>query len=299
LARRLGDVFAAASQDAAPGGAFTRLDAKLEALAVFLKAGGTADFKPDGTNELVLYGAANRDELLARLADVPFVNAVTFKNLLATDAGLRHLAKLPNLRSVTVRETIFVGEPVLKRLCELKNLEAIQIEQNHNVYVTDAGLAHLGGLPKLRSLKLQGAAEITDAGAGRLKALVGLRELDLAGSGLSDAGLTSLKALGQLQVLGLSRTKITDAGLARLVGLIRLRKLDLSTTAVDGTGLSALRGMTELRELDLSDTRVTDAGLNHLPALADLRKLNLERTKITRASTEPLRRALPRLSILR
>jgi hypothetical protein len=296
----LGGVFAAARQDAAPGGPFARLDVKQrEALAVFLRAGGTGNFKPDGTKELVLYGTANRDDLLARLADVPFVNELTFKNLLATDAGLRHLAKLPNLRSVKVLETLGVGDPVLKRLCELKGLEAIQIGPDFDVRITDAGLAHLGGLPKLRSLRLEGAAEITDAGAARLKALVGLRELDLAGSGLTDAGLAQLKALRDLQELGLRRTKITDAGVVGLGGLAGMRKLDLSLTALDGTGLSGLRGMTALRELDLSDTRVTDAGLTHLGALVALRKLNLEGTKVTRAGVEGLRRALPRLSVLR
>jgi hypothetical protein len=296
----LGGSFAAARQEAAPGGASARLDAKQwEALAVFLRVGGTGNFKPDGTRELVLYGTANRDDLLARLADVPFINEVTFKNLLATDAGLRHLAELPKLRSVKVLETLHVGDPVLKRLCELKGLEAIEIGPDFDVGITDAGLAHLGGLPKLRSLRLRGAAEITDAGAAHLKALVGLRELDLAGSALTDAGLAQLKALADLQELGLRRTRITDAGVAGLGGLVGLRKLDLSRTALDGTGLSGLRGMTALRELDLSDTRVTDAGLTHLGALAALRKLNLEGTKVTRAGVERLRRALPRLNILR
>ena len=296
----LGGVLAAARQDAAPGGVYARLDAKQrEALAVFLRVGGTADFKPDGTTELVLYGTANRDDLLPRLADMPFVNEVTFKNLLATDAGLKHLAKLPNLRSVTVRETLFVGDPVLKRLCELKGLEAIQIGPYFDVHVTDAGLAHLGRLPKLRSLRLQGAAEITDAGAARLKDLVGLRELYLDDSALTDAGLAQLKTLKELEELGLHRTKITDTGVAGLGGLARLRKLDLSMTALDGTGLSGLRGMTALRELNISNTRVTDTGLTHLRALAALRKLNLKGTKVTRAGVEPLRRALPRLNIVR
>ena len=70
-------------------------------------------------------------------------------------------------------------------------------------------------------------------------------------------------------------------------------------TALDGTGLSGLRGMTALQELNISNTRVTDAGLTHLRALAALRKLNLEGTKVTRAGVEPLRRALPRLNIVR
>jgi hypothetical protein len=296
----LGGVFAAGGQDAAPGGPVARLDVKQwEALAVFLKAGGTGDFKPDGTRELVLYGTANRDDLLARLADVPFVNELTFKNLLATEAGLKHLAKLPNLRSVKVLESLNVGDPVLKRLCELKGLEAIQIGPDFEVHITDAGLAHLGGLPKLRSLRLKNAAAITDAGVARLKALVGLRELDLAGSALTDAGLAQLKALRHLQELGLRRTKITDAGVAGLGGLTGLRKLDLSLTAVDGTGLSGLRGMSALRELNLSHTRVKDAGLTHLRALDALRKLNLEGTKVTREGVEGLRRALPGLSVVR
>lgn len=81
--------------------------------------------------------------------------------------------------------------------------------------VTDAGLVHLNGLPRLGSLSLQGTQ-------------------------ISDAGLSHLANLNQLRELNLSDTKITDAGLIHLRRLVQLESLDLSGTQVTKAGVSAL-----------------------------------------------------------
>jgi hypothetical protein len=100
-------------------------------------------------------------------------------------------------------------------------------------WVTDAGLKHLTGLPRLRDLDL-GGTKVTDLG---LKCLAGLRQLeklDLYDTAVTDAGLEHLKGLRQLQELDLSGTAVTDAGLEHLKGLRQLRTLDLSFTKAKG-----------------------------------------------------------------
>ena len=73
----------------------------------------------------------------------------------------------------------------------------------------------------------------------------------------------------------LDGTKVTDAGLADLKGLKRLTHLYLCDTGVTDAGLAHLKGLTELQRLDLIGTTVTDTGV------ADLRKA-LPKVKIVR-----------------
>jgi Leucine-rich repeat (LRR) protein len=57
--------------------------------------------------------------------------------------------------------------------------------------ITDAGLKHLAGLPKLEILNLQGTQ-------------------------VSDDGLKALESMKQLKVLDVSKTKISEAGAGQL-----------------------------------------------------------------------------------
>jgi internalin A len=54
-----------------------------------------------------------------------------------------------------------------------------------------------------------------------------------------------------------------------------------------------------LQELELASTKVTDAGLKELEELKSLKTLNLFRTEVTDAGVADLRKALPKLAILR
>jgi len=63
--------------------------------------------------------------------------------------------------------------------------------------VTDAGLAHLSGLPKLEILSLRDT-RVTDAGLAHLQGLSGLWQLELSNTPVTDAGLLHLKTLFQL-----------------------------------------------------------------------------------------------------
>ena len=120
--------------------------------------------------------------------------------------------------------------------------------------ISDAGLAHVRVLPKLRSLRLSGTA-VSDAGTQHLLELP-LVLLDLSGTHVSDAGLECLSGIRSLQELwiigclasegGLSvfrsnyrrarfiadianQARPSDRGPRRLMGGIRLEKRKLHT----------------------------------------------------------------------
>jgi hypothetical protein len=106
--------------------------------------------------------------------------------------------------------------------------------------MTDAGLVHLRGLPKLRQLGLT-HTQVTDAGLAQLEKLPELRILFVSETQVTDAGLVHLRRLKKLQAIGLYGNKITDAGLVHLRGLYELRWLNLGGTQVSDPGVLGLR----------------------------------------------------------
>ena len=77
-----------------------------------------------------------------------------------------------------------------------------------------------------------GATAVTDAGVANLGKMPRLKKLWLNGTGITDTGLDSIKGLGELEYLNLYGTQVTDEGLKKLSGLKNLKKLYLWQTKV-------------------------------------------------------------------
>src|SRR5205814_4618467 len=84
-------------------------------------------------------------------------------NTSVTDAGLKVLAGLKNLRRLHLEKT-GIGDD---GLAVVKNLAELQYLNLYGTKVTDKGLASLGGLKKLKNVYLWQTA-VTDAGAADL-----------------------------------------------------------------------------------------------------------------------------------
>ncbi|MGA2031646.1 MAG: leucine-rich repeat domain-containing protein [Thermoguttaceae bacterium] len=166
-----------------------------------------------------------------------------------------------------------------------------------NKKFTDAEMAHVEALPRLKVLRLYDAA-ITDAGMEHLKVLTQLKELSLGRTKITDAGLENIKGLKQLERLSLSGNKmITGTGLEDLEGLPQLKELRLYDAKITDAGLEHVKGLTGLQALYLDKARVTDVGLVHLQGLSQLRELSLFGTQVTGAGVKKLREALPNCKI--
>lgn len=81
-----------------------------------------------------------------------------------TDAGLKVLAKMPNLERLDLRGTA-VGDEGVRALAGLNNLETLGL---YGTRVTDAGLKALQGLPSLRRLYV-GGTPVTEPGLEALR----------------------------------------------------------------------------------------------------------------------------------
>ena len=145
-----------------------------------------------------------------------------------TDDWLACLEGLPYLRRLRLCATPHVGDAGLKHLAKLDQLESLTLEY---VPISDAGLEHLQHLLHLRTLALTGT-RVTGPGLRYLKGLSQLYDLDLRQTPIGDEGLACLQELTRLERVGLGDTRITDDGLAYLESLEHLCVLDVSNTRI-------------------------------------------------------------------
>ncbi len=94
------------------------------------------------------------DAALAKLAPIaPLIVEAELARTKVTDAGLKSLVRLPNLRSLDLTRTAVTAEG-LASLAGLKNLEALNLTETS---VDDAGVAKLKALPALKRVWLYGS----------------------------------------------------------------------------------------------------------------------------------------------
>jgi hypothetical protein len=151
-----------------------------------------------------------------------------------------------------------VTDADVQQIPQLKHVVGLSL--TNCAELSDQGLAVLRRLPELRSLDLsrhpspyqihKNPRALTDAALAHVEGLRRLRELSLSGTSITDAGLARLKSLSELEVLDLTDTHITDAGLRHLKGLKRLRLLVLDSPDVTQAGRDELQAA--LPELEMS-----------------------------------------------
>ncbi len=222
------------------------------------------------------------DALMATLTGCGHLTTLSLDGCKAlTDAGLAHLATLPNLRHLGLGGTAITGAG-LGVLAGLTQLETLNLGGTR---VTDAGLGVLARLTRLRAVDLMW----TRTGDGALRALAGHPDLAdfKSGMGVTDAGLGLLRdfpawrtwrepapAIGLLDFdtrpnhLFL-RGRFSDAGLRQLHGLDGLFALniDQADNGIGPAGLALLAGLPRLAWLAYPAGDAAMAVIADLPAL--------------------------------
>jgi Leucine-rich repeat (LRR) protein len=266
---------------------------------------------------LRLSGPDIDDQILEEVGRLPELRILELVDADVTDAGLRHLAGLGKLVSLSLRGCRRITGAGLKAIAGLQALRALDLSGTRvddaglarlgrrpglrhlglaGLGITDAGLRALGPLPALVSLDLHGTP-VTDAGLASLGAMPGLRRALLAETAVGDGALRHLAASRGLRVLDLDGTAVTDAGAAFLARLPDLRRLSLRHAHLTDRGCAALAGLVSLRHLDLAWMPISDAALGALGRLTALETLILEDTSVSGTGFVALSR-LPRLRTL-
>jgi len=251
------------------------------------------------------------DGALGRLARVDQLTELVFDGTRrVTDAGLRHLAALPQLESLDLSD--HPGGTITDRGLEcLRHLPGLRrFKMCWQAGVTDAGIAHLAGAEALEEVNLLG----TPTGDGALAALRGKPALALLRTGrlTTDAGLALLPEFpvfrrwtGGTPEYGLMTFgdsgpnhlvldgPFTDRGLASLDGLDGLFGLTFfwHTPGLTSDGLRALVALPHLGALGCQDRLADDVAMGHIAAIPGLRSLMAQGTVATAAGYAALARS--------
>jgi len=144
-----------------------------------------------------------------------------------TDAGLRQIAGLTGLTSLTLTDCKWVTDSALALIGEMSQLVCLHLSSCQRVTV--AGLIHVAGLTGLTSLGLRNCKWVTDIALGLIGKMSQLEFLDLSFCDqITDEELRYIAQLSQLRSLHLLYcTGITDTGLVHIARLSQLETLDL------------------------------------------------------------------------
>ena len=136
--------------------------------------------------------------------------------------------------------------------------------------ITDAGIAHLAGLSRLRTVYFQWDSHLTGACLVHLRDKKELTWLGVFTAGLRDDHLKHIEGLHQLETLLLRSPSLGDPGMTHIRGLTALKRLWIDNSMVTGRGLEQLRDLKNLERLSLPPTvdRLTPLrGLSRLRVL--------------------------------
>ena len=254
--------------------------------------------RPDDVQRLTLFEDEVFDKDLEHIKHLRFLEVLLLSGQF-TDAGLEHLGKLTGLRVLVLTPALrksHITDPGLVHLKNLTELEELSLLGDYGA-ISNAGLAHISKLQKLRHLNLNSAL-INGVGLSYLRQLPFLNSVNLSNAEIFDADISKhIRALTKLERLGLRGTHITDEGLNCLRNLTKLQYLDLEGTHITDKGLTFLRNLPKLQYLNLASCKITDSGLAYLQDLKTLKLLGVPDTNVSDAAINSLREALPNCHI--
>jgi len=219
---------------------------------------GDAEFKQIGQlkslKSLTLYGSCKglTDTTLAHLAGLTALEELGTDGIQVTDAGLKHLANLSNLRSASFFHIAFpdkgftgAGFAAFKSLPKLERLTVAGTPFN------DKGMAAVAELTQLKEFRTWHTYQ-TQAGNEHLLKLTGLRSLMLGQRlrqwngkpnplSIDDSTLATLAKLKSLESLSLDEVRLTHKGLLQLKSLPNLKKLTLQHADISEADIAKLR----------------------------------------------------------
>jgi hypothetical protein len=235
-----------------------RATVQRDAVRAIEAAGGTVRYDFEQTPSILTPSKPPGPKWLVHLIGIDF-----FANV--TSVSFRTSQKNTIAYTPPQTDAIFAD---IGRLPRLERLHA------NSVRVTDAGMAHLAGLTKLRSLGIEGTPGLTDAGLAHLAGLEQLEGLMIQGTmGIEGPGLAHLAGLKRLGFLMIDTR--THDGLDSLSQLTGLKKLFLGVANVTDEASVQLSRLTWLKELALGGEAGSNRGLAHLKALTNLETLQM------------------------
>ena len=205
------------------------------------------------------------------------------------------------LRTITFTDGSDLDSGAFEMFAQQGDLESLQVLNYREL--TDADVASLAGLKKLRTLALTNSG-ISDAAVKTIvEAFPNLTSLNLASnSRLTDAAAREIGTLQDLEVLNLLFCDFGDFGMMHLSKLQKLRVLDIrGNFKIGNGGLRTLATLPALRNLQHRSPAVMDDGIRNLSEAKTLTDLLIQDFAITGQSGQYIRQMerLTNLQIIR
>jgi hypothetical protein len=158
----------------------------------------------------------------------------------ASDRILERVCMLPRLHRlwISTDRDHAISDAGVAHVAQIPNLELILINDAHRI--SQRGLAGLLNSTTLKSLTLWGA-RLTHEDMEKIASLKELRELEINGSAVGDDAIVQLARNNSIESLFFEETLVTDDALAQLGKMPNLKYLDVTQSAVTDAGVAALR----------------------------------------------------------
>jgi Leucine-rich repeat (LRR) protein len=246
------------------------------------------------------------DKGLESLAKCKTLEVLGIGSIGITDVGLEHVAKLTNLKRLTLYGCDNVTDKGLAQLAALKSLRDLNIAYGQ---ITLSGINQLNSITSLIhmdiSLRRRDVDFRQDGAVLDLSALNFLEKLRINfpanSEKFADEDLKCLAGLKSLKWLNISPYDYTDKGIAYLEGLTNLEILYIGGgLGLTDEGLKYLSNMKKLNLLSIEINNLTDQGLRYLEEFKSLRILDIySENDFSDAALSRLWNELPNLSLLR
>ncbi|QDT12154.1 SUMF1/EgtB/PvdO family nonheme iron enzyme [Stieleria marina] len=162
----------------------------------------------------------------------------------------------------------------LQQIVHFKQLRLLSLSDCP--HLTDDGLAIIGKLPRIETLRLQG----TNAGDLTINAVASnnwLSEIRIGSESLTNHGIMQLSEMTGLRRVEIDGpdSSITDAGFAYFWRLQNLYAFVLVAPGITGEAIEPLTECPDLNQVTLAGKSVSDAGLGWLAKLDQVRSINV------------------------
>ncbi len=236
------------------------------------------------------------DAAIAALAGKPSLSRVLVGAKL-TDAGAARLSDFPALLRPGARDAYLsvssartLTDDALAAIGALNGVIALDLHMSAfgSPHYTGRGIAHLRRMSSLAELNFHGALA-TDAALAEIAAIPRLRWLHCQDPVSGDEGFVALGRCTTLEDLA-SRVcrQMTDRGFAAIAGLPRLQRLGLGGPRLSDAAMAHLAGAPAL--VDLSPIMFGDAAFEHIAKIPRLERLtNMYNRSTSDAATRYLR----------
>ncbi|MBN2183388.1 MAG: hypothetical protein JW715_15870 [Sedimentisphaerales bacterium] len=245
------------------------------------------------------------DKSLEALAECKTLEVLGIGSIGITDAGLGHVAKLTNLKKLTLYGCDNVTDKGLAELTTLKSLRDLNITYGQ---ITLTGINHLNSVTNLTRLDVSIRERDYDfrpdgvvLDLSTLTCLEKLRMNFIAASDkFADEDLRCLAGLKNLKWLHISPHDYTDKGMTYLSSLSNMERLVIGGNGLTDEGLKDLADMENLNLLSITSNNLSNEGLRYLGELKSLRLLDISSgTDFSDAALYRLQNELPELTRLR